>query len=711
MVRYAILFLAAVLIVLGAVLACGCTSSTVTPSAGEIKKFSSADEIRQYIEENTKLAAEAEGGYYTNGATLSRDIAIAPPQAAVAEASSKGLAAPIPSAGTGASDYSQTNVQVAGVDEPDFVKNDGKYIYLISGDTLTIVDAYPATSAAIVSQTTLDDTPKEIFVSGNRLVLFMTGPALSGSGDGPVYAEGLKAMPYYRGYNPVTHAVFYDISDRKSPVVVKDYEIDGDYFDARLIKNNLYLVTREQVYLYKEEEIIVPCVRAGGKCVVTPDVYYFDNPERQYAFTTVSSFDINGGNEKDAKTYLVGSGNIMYVSPDAMYISYQKYHNIYRSGVPEPVFAVEDRASGSSGSSSGVSTQVLWEDFNKMSEAEKQRVIAEMKAQEKEKVVKREIDQTTTVIHKIAIENGAITYLARGEVPGYLDSQFSMDEYNGNLRVATTSNVYTSRGLYEYNNVFVLDSGMKTIGELTHVAEQEKIYSTRFMGDRLYMVTFRRVDPFFVIDLSTPEKPKILGKLKIPGYSDYLHPYDGNTIIGLGKETATNDWGGVSTQGLKLALFDVSDVEHPRQVGKVEIGDAGSDSAALYDHKAFLFSRERDLIVIPARVVVNQGTMTADTGKYTGPRVWYGAYVFGVDPATGFVLKGTVEHGSHDETYYWYGSSKNEVKRSLYIGDMLYTLSTAKILANPINNINQTAATVTLDSRDDVLYPPVRVLE
>ena len=210
-----------------------------------------------------------------------------------------------------------------------------------------------------------------------------------------------------------------------------------------------------------------------------------------------------------------------------------------------------------------------------MSETEKQALIAEMKNKEQESIQKKEIDQTTTAIHKIAISNGAITYIARGDVPGILESQFSMDEYNNNLRVATTSSVYTTRGSYEYNNVFVLDSGMKTIGSLTHIAEQEKIYSTRFIGDRLYMVTFKRVDPFFVIDLSTPTSPKILGKLKIPGYSDYLHPYDATHIIGVGKETGTNDWGGVSTKGMKLALFDVSDVEHPTQIDKVEIGDSG----------------------------------------------------------------------------------------------------------------------------------------
>jgi hypothetical protein len=400
----------------------------------------------------------------------------------------------------------------------------------------------------------------------------------------------------------------------------------------------------------------------------------------------------------------------MYVSQDAMYISYQKYHSIYRRGGVEPVIAIDDRAVSSAGSSSGSVSSVLWEDFNAMSESEKQEVIADMKTQEEEKVTKKEIDQSTTAIHKIAINNGAINFVARGDVPGYLKNQFAMDEYHDNLRVATTSSVYTTRGSYDYNNVFVLDSGMKTIGSLTHIAEQEQIYSTRFMGDRLYMVTFKRVDPFFVIDLSTPTTPKILGKLKIPGYSDYLHPYDSTHIIGLGKETGTNDWGGVSTQGIKLALFDVSDVENPKQVGKVEIGDAGSDSAALSDHKAFLFDKAKNLLVIPARVVRQDA---ARSEKLIGdqPQIWYGAYVFGVDPSAGFVLRGTVEHGTGGSSYYWYGSSRNEVKRSLYIGDTLYTLSTAKILANPIDQIDTTVATISLDEREDVLYPSMRVVE
>jgi inhibitor of cysteine peptidase len=704
--KLSLIVFASFVIMLAAVIASGCMSSTVTAPSGDIKKFSNADEIRDYIKNNTQTVQD--GNYRADGAW----VAAPAPVMAAQESSAKGVSTSgaLPSAeGIGAPGYSQTNVQVAGVDEPDFVKNDARYIYVISGNTLTIVDAYPATSASILSKTELEDTPREIFINGDRLVLLKTGSSDIEVSDTPTDIVAKVAMmppryPYYRSA-PVTHAVFYDISDRSHPKVLKNYTINGDYVNARMIGSTVYLLSRESVYPYNDR-IIVPTVRENAKIVATPDVYYFDNPERQYDFTTVTSFDASNGATKDAKTYLVGSGNILYVSPDAMYVSYQKYNNVYRPmrGFAEPALDVVQGSVGSAAGNSRASSPALVEDFNTMSDSERQAVIAEMKSGEQESIRKREIDQSTTLIHKIGINNGAITYIAKGEVPGYLKNQFAMDEYGGNLRVATTSDVSTSRGQYEYNNVFVLDRAMKTIGSLTHIAEQEKIYSTRFIGDRLYMVTFKRIDPFFVIDLSTPSSPKILGKLKIPGYSDYLHPYDKNHIIGVGKETAANEWGGISTKGLKLALFDVSDVEHPKQIDKVEIGDSGTDSAALSDHRAFLFDKNKNLLVIPARVV-----KTIDVPeKYSGnqQRIWYGAYVFGVSPERGFDLRGTVEH-STSGGYAWYGSPY-EVRRSLYIGDTLYTLSQKQILANSLSRINTTIATIQLPGGGDVLYPEMR---
>jgi inhibitor of cysteine peptidase len=703
--KLTLIALTLLVLVLAAVVASGCMSASVIAPAGDIKKFSSAEEIRDYIKNNTQFAQD----YYRN---VGAGAPVPAPVVGAQETSAKGVSSTdvLPSAGgLGTNSYSQTNVQVTGVDEPDFVKNDARYIYVISGSTLTIVDAYPAATASVVSKTELEDIPREIFVNGDRLVLLKTGSseiAISGTSPGTDIVQKIAIMPprfpYYRSA-PVTHAVFYDISDRMHPKILKDYTIDGDYVSARMIGSTVYLLSRESVYPY-DDRIIVPAIRESTKVVVAPDVYYFDNPEQQYDFTTITSFDAGNGATKDAKTYLVGSGNIVYVSTQAMYVSYQKYNNIYRPmmGVAEPILGGAQSSGGSAGITRISSPALL--DFNTMSETEKQALIAEMKSGEQDAIQKREIDQSTTMIHKIGINNGAITYLAKGEVPGYLKNQFAMDESGGNLRVATTSNVWTNRGQYEYNNVFVLDAAMKTIGSLTHIAEQEKIYSTRFVGERLYMVTFKRIDPFFVIDLSTPASPKILGKLKIPGYSDYLHPYDKNYIIGIGKETATTEWGGVSTKGLKVALFDVTDVEHPKQIDKVEIGDAGTDSAALSDHKAFLFDKNKNLLVIPARVI---SLLPVKTGNYNGDsqQVWYGAYVFGITPETGFVLRGTVEHGSGGSGYYYYGSSSSEVKRSLYIDNVLYTLSSKQILANSLSQINTTVATIKLPGGGDVLYP------
>jgi uncharacterized secreted protein with C-terminal beta-propeller domain len=694
-------------LILVAVIACGCMSATVHVPAGEIKKFSSADEIRDYIKNSTHLA---QATYYRSDGV----IAPVPAPVFVGQESSKGVSSSdsLNSAGgLGTSGYSQTNVQVVGVDEPDFVKNDAQYIYLISGSTLTIVDAYPAVSASVLSRTELEDTPREIFISGDRLVLLKTGSsdiAVSSSPQVGDLSEKAAIMPprypYYRSA-PVTHAVFYDISDRAHPKVVKEYTVDGDYVNARMIDNIVYLLSRESVYPY-DDRIIVPAIRESTKVILEPDVYYFDNPEPQYDFTSVTSFDVSNGITKDAKTFLVGSGNIIYVSPQALYVTYQKYQNIYRPmrGVAEPVMGVMQGSGGSSSGIARISSSNPITDFNTMSEVEKQALLADMKSGEQEALQKREIDQTITIIHKIGINHGAIAYLAKGEVAGYLKNQFALDEFGGNLRAATTSDVWTTRGQYEYNNVFVLDGAMKIVGSLTHIAEQEKIYSTRFIGDRLYMVTFKRIDPFFVIDLSTPASPKILGKLKIPGYSDYLHPYDKNHIIGIGKETATTEWGGVSTKGLKIALFDVTDVEHPQQIDKVEIGDSGTDSAVLTDHRAFLFDKNKNLLVVPARVVQTLDLPMKVSGDQQ--RIWYGAYVFGITPETGFVLKGTVEH-STGGGYAWYGSP-NEVKRSLYIGDTLYTLSQKQILANSLSKINTTVATIKLPGGGDVLYPELK---
>ena len=211
------------------------------------------------------------------------------------------------------------------------------------------------------------------------------------------------------------------------------------------------------------------------------------------------------------------------------------------------------------------------------------------------------------------------------------------------------------------------------------------------MGDRAYMVTFRTVDPLFVIDLKDPEKPKILGALKIPGYSDYLHPYDENHIIGFGKDTVELK-GQAYYLGMKIALFDVTDVSNPIQKFTENIGDRGTESEILRNHKALLFSKEKGLMAFPVTVMEVKGkNKFMDNGfpEY-GQFSFQGAYVYNIDLVNGFTLKGRITHLSKDDYLRsgtgWYDSDKN-ISRLLYIKDNLYTLSNSIIKANELENL------------------------
>ena len=272
-----------------------------------------------------------------------------------------------------------------------------------------------------------------------------------------------------------------------------------------------------------------------------------------------------------------------------------------------------------------------------------------------------------TRIHRILIDNGMIVYEAYGEIEGTLLNRFSMDEHKGYFRVAATIGWRTS------HRVYVLNMDLDIVGTLKDIAPNEQLYSARFMGDRAYIVTFvvRTGDPFFVIDLSDPENPELLGELHIPGWSDYLHPYDENHVIGLGREAVVNG----PMQGIKVSLFDVTDVENPKEISKFVIGDSSSSTIAATEPHAFLFSREKNLLVIPVKL--NWTTSCA--------------YVFDITLDGGIQLKGTISHPEVEENqpgYYWY-YYMNAIKRSFYIDDTLYTLSDSYLQMNDLDDLHE----------------------
>ena len=252
----------------------------------------------------------------------------------------------------------------------------------------------------------------------------------------------------------------------------------------------------------------------------------------------------------------------------------------------------------------------------------------------------------------------------------------------------------------------MLDDKLQTVGVLENLAVGEQIYSARFVGDRAYLVTYKQTDPLFAIDLKDPVAPKVLGELKIPGYSTYLHPYADNLLLGFGRDTETNTSGAIINKGLKLGLFDVTNPSAPKELDSFVTGDQFSDSIALYDHKAFLASSAKNLISIPA---------VLKTGSYGDKVEFSGALVFGITDNK-IKLRGRIDHsdnGNYNNQDFWGGVSyfDNSVKRSLYIDDVLYTFSNKFLKLNDLKSTNDSLALIkTIDllpnsGKDFVVIP------
>jgi len=266
----------------------------------------------------------------------------------------------------------------------------------------------------------------------------------------------------------------------------------------------------------------------------------------------------------------------------------------------------------------------------------------------------------------------------------------------------------------------IYDSNLNKIGETDSLAKGEKMYSSRFIGDRAYLVTYKTIDPLFVVDLSDATNPKVLGELKIPGYSTYLHPYDENHIIGIGmetKETITRDVSGkvigtsASIVGMKMALFDVTDVSNPKQVSSTIIGNSRTTSAILTNHKALLFSKEKKLIAIPVNnyssdfeVSSSSENMDSIIYAYKNKEKNYiaeGYEVYNIDLDNGFVKKGTITHelGTGSSKYSY--RTLTHLLRGMYIEDNIYTVSERMIKINKLDTLELLREVNIFDALED----------
>lgn len=521
---------------------------------------------------------------------------------------------------TSAEDFSKTNVQVEGVDEADIVKTDGNFIYYLTNSALTITDV---NSVKLVSKVEFDNKefePQEIFLKDNKIVII-------GITNRETEEKNIANTElYYPTNETYTVAKIYNIDDRENPKLERTVEIEGYYLSSRMIGDNVYLISNKYIYAYlckdykqsqlDEEEFKPQYIdTATGeeiKSIGFDCIYYIPEFE-DTNYLNIAAFNITNNEPANITSYL-GGGSQVYSSATNLYITRTKYN--YDDG-----------------------------------------------------------SEINTEIYKFNLKDATCTFSKTGKVPGSVLNQFSMDEKDGYFRIATTDSTSWSSES-NTNNLYVLNENLEIVGKVEGLAPGERIYSVRFMGNRAYMVTFVQTDPLFVIDLSDPTNPTVLGELKIPGYSKYLHPYDENHLIGFGENTKLVNYGygdQVVTDGMKIALFDVTDPNNPTEMYSVNIGEEGTYSELLNNHKALLFSKEKNIIAFPISITGEDYEVT-----------FQGAIVYGLSLENGFEEKGRITNIENDINKYY---PRNSIQRIIYINDTLYTLSRNLIKATNMNTM------------------------
>jgi len=554
-------------------------------------------------------------------------------------------------------DYSKTNVRTEGVDEIDNIKTDGEYIYSSTWNSIRIIKAYPPSELSIVSFINSSDIvsilnltelgPKD---SGQYLSLSISGLYLASGklvviasvsvyrnynwGDGGVIAyntstPGVAAYTSsYVAWTPdmqKTVALIFNIDDPSHPFYEIYYAVTGYPITSRLQDGFLYSMSESYVWKSEVGVYQLPSVTAndGTSEVDLKDIHYDPEANDPSYFLNIMAIDLASGSTK-TKSIIGGWSSIIYKSQDSLYLTFEKWN---------------------------------WQSMPvmRMSDAETEPLV-------------------TTTIYKIGVDGLSMHISARGDFNGVLLNQFALDEKDGYLRLAANNGDWNNR----LNAVYILDSDLAIVGSIKNLAANESIQAARFVGDTLYLVTFRQIDPLFVIDLSVPTEPKVLGELTMPGFSSYLHPVDADHVLGIGREGSR----------VKISLYDVSDPTNPKEVSNY-LTEEGSYaySPAQWDYKAVLFSAEKNLLVISITIY------NYDSVNYTH---FEGFFVFDVSVESGISLRGIISHSQDD--YYYYGNG-----RSLYIGEYLYTMTDQNMKVSTLSDLSEVAS-LELPSSDGYYY-------
>lgn len=566
----------------------------------------------------------------------------------------------------GPTDYTTTNTQVAGVDEADFMKNDGTRLFVLSGRKLFTASTWPAVNLARRGELAIEGHPISMFLEGDKLVVF---------------SSGIDASFGYTNGTWVTHV---DVSDLANPRVVARQRVPGTFSNARRIGSAMRLIT------------------SNGFPFLDSQSTWVDWNLQQRARSRqelVAMFNaLAASNERDIRARKLAEW-----LPSPVLLA--------QSGAQTSRLQCEDIVSTNASSRLGL-TNVVTLDLNDPARFSRQGLLAQVdemyQSNDALYLSQRHwwwwLNTTNadhTYFYKFDITRpDRVSFVAAGRIDGTPVDQFSLDEHRGYFRVATTVNMRTEDGFFTtVNRVVVLgaQSGeLQEVGRTEDLAPGERVMSARFMGDTGYVVTFRQTDPLYTVDLSDPAHPRKVGELKVPGFSTYIHPLDASHLLTIGTfvPDGTTD---VREQHLQLAIFDVSDLAHPVQTHLQLVGRAWGWSDAQSDHKAFNYFPARRLLAIP---FADWYLVDSSSWKYVSD-----LRVFEVDPMLGFTSKGSLDMAdvlNRDSscwanygcwTWYW----TPQIRRSVMADDFVYAVSSGGVRVANVNALDQPIATALFD--------------
>ena len=592
---------------------------------------------------------------------------------------------------------SDTNTQVNGVDEADFVETDGNYIYAAQNGQLTIFSAgssdSPGAGTSVTSQTAIPGYVVGQYLSGDRLtVITQTG----GSWDTPMMVR--MAGPWY--WNPQTTITVYDVADRTTPAVVTQTVFDGGYRDSRSVDGTVYLVLDRSLKLPPPrytEFTVPPDTTIPDPTIPEPTVWDQALPEAQIVDAVVADKMMIRWDPSAPvayRTYETWDEYVARVGPDITTLSLPHAYSVDADGnlVDLGVIAgAQDIVRPSVSGGQSLLTIVSIDAQNATAATHFSDSVGELGYSSGTTVYmtrdalyvasnqdnySEKGSSSQTRIDRFTVAGTDLGWQASGVVPGSLINQFAMDEQGGYLHVAThtwswqltpseNGDTWTSQN---DNGVYTLDTAGDTLditGSLTGLAPGEQLYAARFVGDNAYLVTFVRTDPLFAIDLSDPAAPVLQGELVIPGFSNYLQPVGDGLLVGIGQEREPGTW----NTRVHVSLFDVSDGSNPTQVDRQFLDESAqwSWSEAQYDHHAVLYSPEDGLMVVP----LSASGYDAQTGEYRYDQT---LQVLHVD-AGGVEVRGVIH-------------TDGTVLRAVRIGNVLYAVSADHVTAYSLDDLS-----------------------